>query len=35
MHQGIASIAFERVDDAAVLLNPYVVETKVDGETCL
>ena|ERR1035441_2459610 len=34
MHQGVSSIAFQRVDDATVLLNPAVKETKTKGSRC-
>lgn len=34
MHQGVSSVAFERVDDATVLLNPAVNETKAKGSRC-
>jgi hypothetical protein len=33
-HQGIVSDAFEKVDDAKVMLNPNVVETKAQGSKC-
>jgi hypothetical protein len=34
VHQGIASIAFEKIDDAKVLLNPSVKELKAKGPGC-
>ncbi len=34
MHQGVSSVAFEKVDDATVLLNPAVKETKAKGSHC-
>ncbi|HEY3146135.1 MAG TPA: hypothetical protein VGJ75_07280 [Dongiaceae bacterium] len=34
VHQGIQSNAFEKVDDAAVLLNPYVVEQPLKPGKC-
>jgi hypothetical protein len=34
MHQGIISIAFEKIDDAQVLLNPNVNEAKAKGPGC-
>ena len=34
MHQGVSSVAFEKVDDAIVLLNPAVNETKARGSRC-
>jgi hypothetical protein len=34
VHQGMVSNAFEKVDDAAVMLNPNVVETKARGSNC-
>jgi hypothetical protein len=34
MHQGVVSNAFERVDDSQVMLNPSVVETKVESPEC-
>jgi len=33
-HQGIASAAFEKVDDSSVMLNPNVSETKVVSSRC-
>jgi hypothetical protein len=34
MHQGIVSIAFDRVEDALVLLNPYVEEVRATTSDC-
>jgi hypothetical protein len=34
MHQGIISIAFEKIDDTQVLLNPNVNEIKAKGPGC-
>src|SRR5581483_8843843 len=34
IHQGIISLAFERADDASVLLNPNVVEVEVGARVC-
>lgn len=34
MHQGVISIAFEKIDDAQVLLNPNVNETTAKGPGC-
>jgi hypothetical protein len=34
MHQGIVSIAFEKIDDAQVLLNPAVEEVEAKGPDC-
>jgi hypothetical protein len=34
IHQGISSVAFEKIDDAAVLLNPAVQETKITSPRC-
>lgn len=34
MHQGVVSNAFEKVDDSKVILNPNVVETKVESSNC-
>ena len=34
MHQGIISIAFEKIDDAQVLLNPAVEEVEAKGPDC-
>jgi len=34
MHQGQVSNAFDKIDDAQVLLNPYVQETRARGARC-
>ncbi len=34
MHQGIISYAFERIDDATIMLNPNVKEIKVTSSDC-
>jgi hypothetical protein len=34
IHQGIISVAFEKIDDAQVLLNPWVNEMKAKGPSC-
>src|SRR5215468_3741010 len=33
-HQGVTSRAFERVDDATVMLSPTVTERKAGGKVC-
>ena len=34
VHQGVISIAFEKIADTAVLLNPSVIEIPARGSTC-